>query len=223
MSSDGTLVNLGPKSSEVSQYIAPDGAEYAHYAAYSRDGSTRLTAFYAYGAVVNGKQSYSGTDINNTNHTYDQGQADYSVHGGGKAPAHPTPSLSSSPSQVQQALQGGQVTQMGTPMFNGTQAIALSIKVAAPQNSWPSAPHYQSILYVDPQTYQPLGQAYVPDNTLARKSGLEVTYWVPATPDNIAKAKDDSIPAGYTKVNNAMKSGNSGSGTSANSGNSGAG
>ena len=29
---------------------------------------------------------------------------------------------------------------------------------------------------------------------------LWVADWVPATPDNIAKATDDSIPAGYTKV-----------------------
>jgi hypothetical protein len=28
----------------------------------------------------------------------------------------------------------------------------------------------------------------------------DVTDWLPATPDNIAKAEDDSIPAGYTEI-----------------------
>jgi hypothetical protein len=39
-----------------------------------------------------------------------------------------TVGLESSPSEVQQALQSGQVTQKGTTTVNGTQAIALSIK-----------------------------------------------------------------------------------------------
>jgi hypothetical protein len=32
-----------------------------------------------------------------------------------------------------------------------------------------------------------------------------VTDWMPATPENIAKAKDASIPAGYTKVDQAVR------------------
>jgi hypothetical protein len=34
--------------------------------------------------------------------------------------------------------------------------------------------------------------------------GLGVTDGAPATPDNIAMAEDDSIPAGYTKVDTAL-------------------
>lgn len=60
-------------------------------------------------------------------------------------------------------------------------------------------------MFVDAQTYLPLrvtlsvvgsqGGRYVP--------GLYVTDWMPATSDNIAQAEDESIPAGYTKVDNA--------------------
>ncbi len=32
---------------------------------------------------------------------------------------------------------------------------------------------------------------------------LFVNDWMPATPDNTAHATDDSIPAGYTKVDKA--------------------
>jgi hypothetical protein len=32
---------------------------------------------------------------------------------------------------------------------------------------------------------------------------LLVADWMPATPDNIAQATDDSIPAGYTNVDKA--------------------
>lgn len=47
-----------------------------------------------------------------------------------------------------------------------------------------------------PQTYEPLRTVLV----LSDLPSLWVADWVPATPDNIAKATDDSIPAGYTKV-----------------------
>lgn len=51
-------------------------------------------------------------------------------------------------------------------------------------------------LYVDAQTYEPLRTVLV----LGGLPSLWVADWVPATPDNIATATDDSIPAGYTKV-----------------------
>lgn len=96
---------------------------------------------------------------------------------------------------MQQALQSGQVTQLGTTTVNGTQAIALSIKVP----SVPGATPYDLTLYVDAETYEPL-------RTVVHYTwpGLFVTDWVPATPGNIAMAKDGSIPAGYMKVDNAL-------------------
>jgi hypothetical protein len=36
--------------------------------------------------------------------------------------------------------------------------------------------------------------------TLSGHPDLLVDDWMPATPDNIAQAEDDSMPAGYTKV-----------------------
>ena len=218
VSSDGTLT-LGPKSYEASQYIAPDAVEYDHATWFNTDGSTTFISITVQDPVVDGKQSFSGTYIEQANHTYSQIRTDPSAPGAGKSPVGPTPSLDSSPSQVQQALQSGQVTQMGTPMFNGAQAIALSI----------NAPHYQNILYVDPQTYQPVGQVIIPDHFVRGLSAVGISYWVPATPANIAMAKDDSIPAGYTKVSPSDQtlgnfgSGNSGDSGSGNSGNSGAG
>ena len=214
--SDGTLT-LGPKAYEDSQYTASDGVEYDHATWFNTDGSTNFISVTVTDPVVDGKQSFSGTYIEQANHTYSQIQTDPSAAGAGKSPVGPTPSLDSSPSQVQQALQSGQVTQLGTPMFNGTQAIALSI----------NAPRYQNILYVDPQTYQPVGQVIIPDHFVRGLSAVGISYWVPATPANIAMAKDDSIPAGYTKVSPSDQTlGNFGSGTTTGSGtptNSGAG
>jgi hypothetical protein len=101
--------------------------------------------------------------------------------------------LAGSPSEVQQALQSGQVTRKGTTMVNGMPAIALSITV-------PDAQSVRLTLYVDARTYQPLRTVTVVDGN---PSGPYVADWMPATQDNIAKAKDDSIPASYTKVDRA--------------------
>ena len=208
VSSDGTLT-LGPKAYEDSQYTASNGVEYDHATWFNTDGSTNFISVTVKDPVVDGRQSFSGTYIEQANHTYSQIQTDPSSAGAGKSPVGPTPSMNSSPSQVQQALQSGQVTELGTPMFNGSQAIALSI----------NAPHYQNILYVDPQTYQPVGQAIIPDHFVRGLSAVGISYWVPTTPANIAMAKDDSIPAGDTKVSPSDQTlGNFDSGTSGNSG-----
>ncbi len=39
--------------------------------------------------------------------------------------------------------------------------------------------------------------------TTDANEGPYVADWLPATSENIAKAKDASIPAGYTKADNA--------------------
>ena len=196
VSSDGSLVYSGPKSGESYVYTAPDGTAYFHNEALNSDGSPTRTGIAVVGPVTNGRWPDSETLIDNVNHTYTQTHTDESVSTtGASAPPAPTPNVKSSPSQVQQALQDRRVTQMGTTTVNGTTAIALSI----------STPHVQNVLYVDAQTYQPLRQVIVEDSTDGGRlaAGPQITDWVPATPANIATAKDDSIPAGYTKVANA--------------------
>ena len=83
------------------------------------------------------------------------------------------------------------MTREGTPRVNGTQAIALSVKL-------PRVADLRYTLYVDAQTYQPLRTVTV--STSAENSTANVADWVQATPANIAKAEDNSIPAGYAKV-----------------------
>jgi hypothetical protein len=186
-SSDGSLVNLGSKIADEYDYAAQDGTTYMRTAWNNVDGSPYLT-----GSNVlvpdgngNGKGNDTRTIINPVGHTYSQTQ--FSGVSDPEA-GLPTPNLYSSSSEVQQALQSGQVTQKGTAMVNGTQAIALSIKVP----SVPGTVSSHLTLYVDAQTYQPLRTVTVLDG----HPDLLVADWMPATPDNIAKAKGDSIPPG---------------------------
>jgi hypothetical protein len=190
-SPDGSLVRSGPKSGEGYQYIALDGTRYQRNWSYNKDGSpTGIIGHGVTGPVVDGKQDVALTIINHANHTYSQEQTEYSVTGGANAPGSPTLGLASSPSEVQQALQSGQVAQKGTTTVNGTPAIALSITV-------PDAQSIHLTLHVDARTYQPLRTVTVVDGN---SSGPYIADWMPATPDNIAKTEGDSIPAGYTKV-----------------------
>ena len=191
VSSDGSLVNLGPEKGEGWDYAAPDGTFYQRNVGVNADESpTGITGIGVTGPVVNGKSDVTLTVINSTNHTYSQTQTEYSVPANAPATS-PAAGLQSSPSEVQRALQSGQVTQEGTTTVNGTQAIALSVTL-------PSAEDLDYTLYVDAQTYQPLRTVTV--GTSADNSTANVADWIPATPDNIAKAEDNSIPAGYTKV-----------------------
>jgi hypothetical protein len=71
---------------------------------------------------------------------------------------------------------------------------------------------------VDAHTYEPLRAV----STVAGNSAPPyVSDWLPATPDNIGKAKGESIPAGYTNV--SSDAGNTGSGNTGTTGNTGAG
>jgi hypothetical protein len=186
LSSDGSLVSSGPKSGESWDYAAPDGAWYARNTQNNRDGRpTGIIGIAVLGPVVNGKQSYTETLINAANHTYSQARQEVNTPGPPSSPG-----LQSSPSVVQRALQSGRVTQLGAMIVNGTRAIALSM----------SEPHGKRILYVDAQTYQPLRTV---TTVRGNPSPPYVTDWMPATPANIAKAEDESIPAGYTKVRHA--------------------
>jgi hypothetical protein len=197
-SPDGSLVHCGPKRGEGYQYLAPDGTAYQRNWTYNKDGSpTGIIGHGVTGPVVNGKQDVALTIINRANRTYSQTQTEYSVTGGANAPGSPALGLASGPPQVQHALQSGQVTQKGTTTVNGTTATALSITVPC---RVPDAQSVHVTLHVDALTYQPLRTVTVVDGN---PGGPYVADRMPATPDNIAKAKDDSIPAGYTKVDRA--------------------
>lgn len=186
--SDGSLVNLGTKIADEYEYAAPGGTVYMKSAWNNLDGSPYLTGSNV--LVPDGKGDGRGTDnrtlINPATHTYTQAK-----FSGVSDPTAglPTPNLYSSASEVQQALRSGQVTQKGPATVNGTPAIALSIAL-------PSAADTDLTLYVDAHTYQPLRTVEV----IAGHPDLLVADWTPATPANIAQARDDSVPAGYTKV-----------------------
>jgi hypothetical protein len=206
LTSDGSLVDLGPKTFDAYYYTAPDGTVYMRNTSdNNKDESTAVL-----GPIVNAKRPVTQTIFNNADHTYRQTQTT-EVYGSAaaNARAQPAVNLNSSSSEVQHALRSGQVTQMAMTTVNGTQAIALSVKPRIPGSL---------TLYVDAQTYQPLRLVSV---VAGNSAPPYVSDWLPATPDNIAKAKDDSIPAGYTKVNN--HAGNTGSGSASNTGNTGAG
>jgi hypothetical protein len=212
---DGSLIHSGPKSGEGYRYTAPDGTHYQRNWTYHRDGSpTGVIGHAVTGPVVDGKQNSVLTIINRVRRNYGQQRTEYSVPDGGDAPEPPqlpqsqqsqqSPilRLESSPSEVRQALQDGQVTRKGTTTVNGTLAIALSVPVPVPA---PSGQRAHLTLHVDAHTWQPLRAVEV---TEGDPVGARVADWsprvtdrLPATPENIAKATDgESIPAGYTRV-----------------------
>ena len=198
MSSDGSL-SFGPKQGEDYGYATPDGAGHNDSTTYNRDGTVRFIYDEEEAPVVNGEQSSSYIIIDPANHTYTQ--TNYSRHVG-KALPPPGGFLNDSSPQVRHALQSGRMTKVGTPTFMGTRAIALSL----PPCPGSGCPGLRGVMYVDAQTYQPLGVAVVPDRHTRYARGIdpEVDYRVPATAHNIAQAKDSipaGFPAGYTKVN----------------------
>lgn len=188
VNSDGSFVHSGPKSGDGYRYIAPDGASYTRSWWYYKDGSpTNRVEHHVTGPVVNGKRVDALTVINHVDHTYSQHRTPY------PPTMSPILHLASSPFEVRQALQRGQVTQQGTTTVQGTPALAILV---ADRISDAHGSHLT--LYVDARTYQPLRTVSILDGN---PTGPQVADRMPATPDNIAKAKhDDSIPAGYTKV-----------------------
>jgi hypothetical protein len=190
VSSDGSFANLGPKEADTYDYKAPDGTGGLREVSYNQDGSPNLTMTERFSRDANGTMDDAQTIVNPSRQRYSQTQYPGVSDDLGQGTSL---TLSSSASQVQQALQSGQVTQRGTVTINGTQARALSIAV----------PGEGFTLYVDAQTYQPLRTVL----TLNGRADLEVTDFLPATADNIAQAENDSIPAGYTKVDKARVGG----------------
>jgi hypothetical protein len=99
------------------------------------------------------------------------------------------PNLHSSPSQVQQASE-----RPGAPDGDGDDRRHAGDRALGQRAE--GAPQ-TTILFIDAQTYQP-------PRTVQQVNGsghvLSVGDWMAATPANIAMAKDDSIPSGYTKA-----------------------
>jgi hypothetical protein len=190
VAADGSLINLGQKLSDADEYVAPDGTSDSRGALYYSGGTIELTSFDHW---TPGPAGQVGTDIetvvNPTTHTYSRNQyrGGYNLNEGPSAGL-----LLSTPAQVQHALQSGEVIRHGTATVDGTQVIALSLEVP----NAPGNPSTQIALYVDAQTYQPL-------RTVSVQKGapdLNVGDWDPATRDNVALARDRTIPAGYTKT-----------------------
>jgi hypothetical protein len=194
VNADGSLVHSGQMTEEGYLYIARDGTRYTRGWRCNRDGSpTGIIGHGVMSPVVNGEQRKTSTIINHASRTYSQEHTEYSVAGGVNAPWYQALDLWSSPSEVQQAMRGGQAPQMGTATLHGTPAIALSITV-------PHSPNLHRTLYADALTYQPLRTVTIADGN----PRPYIADWMPGTPDNIARAKDDDpIPDGYTKVDNA--------------------
>jgi hypothetical protein len=192
VSSDGSLGNLGNELSHGWSYDAPNGNEYGRTVGVGKDAG--IDNFGVTGAVINGHSKVTSTIINDINHTYSRQITDYSVPANAKSSTSGTVELGSSPVAVRQALQTGRVTEKGTATVNGTPAIALSVAL-------PSAYSLSYTLFVDARTYKPLRTEVI--GTAAGDANTFVSDWEPATSANIARAKDDSIPAGYTKVANA--------------------
>jgi hypothetical protein len=122
-----SLVNLGNKMGDQYEYTAPDGTEYTHDAWFDKDnGNMFLTGSSRWVPDAGSDGSGTGdvTFVNPSRQTYSQAQvpdlADLNAQ-------VVTPNLQSTTTQVQQALQSGQVTQTGTVTVDGRQAIALSI------------------------------------------------------------------------------------------------
>jgi hypothetical protein len=190
VAADGSLINLGRKLSDAYEYVAPDGTSDSRSAMYYSDGTIELTSFDHWTPGLAGRVGADiETVLNPTTHTYSRNQyrAASNLNEGPSASL-----LFRTPAQVQQALQSGEVIRHGTATVDGTQVIALSLEVP----NAPGNPTTQIALYVDARTYQPLRTVSVQNGA----PDLNVGDWNPATRDNIALAKDRTIPAGYTKA-----------------------
>lgn len=189
VSPDGSLVDLGWKMDDGYAYVAPDGTQYSSETQYWRDGSVQLTASDTYVPAAHGHGTDTETVVNPASHRYSRKRYSGTPDpiGGGAV------DLFSTPSQVGQALQSGQVSRLGTATIDGTPVIALSVAV-------PSNPPQTTVLYVDAQSDQPVRMVQQVDG-----SGhvLHVENWLPATTGTIARAKADTIPTGDTEASPA--------------------
>jgi hypothetical protein len=190
VTADGTFVHSGELTEEGYLYVAPDGTRYTRGWRCDGEGNPAETIGHGVlGPVTDGKQHRTSTIVNHASRTYSQRHTEYSVTDGPDEP-YQALELWSSPSEVRRALRSGEAARTGTTTVGGTPAIALSITV-------PRSPNLHRTLYVDALTHQPL-------RTVTLADGNRRPYiadWLPATPGNIALARDDNpVPAGYRKV-----------------------
>lgn len=198
--SSGSLLDLSRHSFDEYVYDSPDGGQYQRTASYNQDGNLTALSFWKIYTAADGKQTLAGTRIDPAKHTY---TTSHTLTGGGATIGATVPH---GESEVQRALKSGRVTQMGTTTINGTPAIALSLKQIRVGSRVISigATGYTETLYVDAQTFQLLSMvAANPTNNPRYFHGLYIGDYLPVTPATIAKAEDESIPAGYAKVNGA--------------------
>jgi hypothetical protein len=185
---------LGPLIGRGWDYDAPDGTLYQRNVGidvYGRPTGITGFAITTPGSAIDRISGFTLTTIDSARHTFSRQHSVYSAPAGSAA-TPPIVDLQSSPTKVQQALERGRVTeQAATATISGRRAIALVVRL-------PYRDHLHYIVYVDAQTDQPLRT--VTTGTGPSNAATFVADWVPATPDHIAAAKDDSIPPGYTQV-----------------------
>lgn len=191
---DGSLVHSGPMRGEGYNYVAPDGTRYTRNWTYRSDGSpTGIVGHGVTGPVVNGRHHSLLTIVNHGNQTYGQQHTEVRV-----SDAAPKPSIlgvESSAAEVREAVRSGVAIRQGRTMIHDLPAITLSI----PQ----PYPNIRLTLFIDERTHQPLRTVTVIEGE--QSGGPYIADWMPATPDNIARAvHDDFIPTGYTKVDMAV-------------------
>ena len=144
------------------------GVQYQRTSAFS-SRETKLFTNLTVATAVHDVLHFHNVSVNYQTHTW---TASNSVASGpiSRRPVHlHHPSLSSSPRQIQTALEHG------TAIVDGTPALALGRRP-------------RSMLYVDARTYQP-PRAVI---------GTQTWRWLPVLPANIARTKGLTIPPGYT-------------------------
>ena len=195
---DGSLSDLGARNGWGWDYTAPDGTIYEHNFGDNAAGSpSGVVGHGVTGPVVNGWQKITLTLINNNTHTYSVHDDSHGVVANTPPEGGPAAGLGSTAPEVEQQLQNGELTEKGTTAVNGTQAIALQTHMTPTVYD---GSDYNLTLYVNAQSYQPLRLV---TTTNDGNPDVSVANYEPATAANIAKAKDFSVPAGYTKVANA--------------------
>ncbi|HEY1713728.1 MAG TPA: hypothetical protein VGG07_12550 [Solirubrobacteraceae bacterium] len=188
VSPSGAAAGLGRRLTTGYRYTAPSGAVFWRFNSYDDHGTAVFEESDDWTPTVDGRYTWTRLLINTTSRTYSEHE--YRV----RSLIRPEPgaNIERSPSQVRRALQDGRVTQKGTTVIRGVRSITLS--VALPKNRRLLGDTLT--LYVNARTYEPLRTVF----GTADRDGLEIEEWLPASAHNITLAKDDSIPAGYSRV-----------------------
>lgn len=193
---DGSFVHSGLKTSEGYSYTALDGTSYSRGWLYHGDNSPpEMIGHSVMGPVIDRTQTRTASVVNHANRVYSHRRTDFPITGDTTERPYPGLELWSSPARVRQGIQSGEAVEQGTTTVGDIEAIALAITV-------PGASNLHRTMYVDARTHQPLRTV-----TLADGNPLPfVADWLPATPDNVAKANDHTIPDGYAEVEDAGQS-----------------